>query len=230
MDHKKLNDKGFTLIEMVICFLLLGILLTAAAQVIASSTEVYYYTKSTSHGVQAAQIIATEIRGDLEEAVVKYLSDLDVDLPLGATSYCVYIPDTKDAIYFINNKGESVSYSIVPDLTSGNTSENKILQRKSVKIYNNSFDLLTSAEDSKTRLYDSKYVGMNYKVKSISFSVKYRSRYGHENPTAEDALPTGDCPVIELNLTVYSPQFGDYSCTEYIALYNFYGLNGAGIN
>ena len=44
MKKQKLNNKGFTLIETTVCFILLGILLVAAAQVIASSTEVYYYS------------------------------------------------------------------------------------------------------------------------------------------------------------------------------------------
>ena len=230
MSRKKLNNQGFTLVEMLVCFMLLGILLIAAAQVITSSTEVYYNSKSTSYGVQASQIISTEIRGDLEEAVVKMLQTSDTVVPMEATAYCVYIPEDGNAVYFINNKGESVSYELVPDTTSGSTPGNNVLQRRSVQVYDKFFEPLVSIPDPTVKIYDSKYVGMNYRVKDIQFAVKYRYRYGSENPTAEDILPTGDCPVIELNLTVYSPQYGDYSCTEYIALYNFYGLNGLGIN
>ena len=59
MDSKKMNNKGFTLLEMMICFMLLGLILVAAAQVIASSTEIYYYSKGTSYGIQASQVVAT---------------------------------------------------------------------------------------------------------------------------------------------------------------------------
>ena len=69
MKKHNMDNNGFTLLEMVICFALLGILLVAAAQVISSTTQVYYYSKSVTYGIQASQVVATEVRGDLEDAI-----------------------------------------------------------------------------------------------------------------------------------------------------------------
>lgn len=221
VNKQKLNNKGFTLIETTVCFILLGILLVAAAQVIASSTEVYYYSKSISYGIQASQVVATEIRGDLEEAVIKQLDYVvDNSIPVEASGKCIHIGSDKKSIYFINGNGERVGYSLKPD-GSGNDSE-LILFRDALKIYDDYFDEPVTGGYTDTKKYTSQYIGMGYKVKDISFSVFDKSANIPSDSVGVIA-GAGDFPVIVLNLTVTNPQYGDYICTEYIALYNFYG-------
>lgn len=206
MDQKRLNDKGFTLIEMMVCFVLLGILLVAAAQVIASSTEVYYYSKGTSYGIQASQIVATEIKGDLARAVKKSL--IDQYLPNGVTNNGNgYVIDSSGkSICFINSDGEQVSYSY----------DNGIFKRKSYKVYDDYFDPIATTDSPTITEYNSKYVGMNYTVKDTLFE--------EYDPTPTDTsypLPIGKYKIIKLTLTVDSPQYGDYTCVEYIPLYDY---------
>lgn len=227
MKKQKLNNKGFTLIETTVCFILLSILLVAAAQVITSSTEVYYYSKSISYGVQAAQVIATEIRGDLEDAVIKQLYIGDGTLPTEAIGKCVYISDDKKSICFINGEGEQVMYSLKPDPYS-KTSE-KVLYRDAVQVYDEYFDEIEYGEYKDIIIYTPQYVGMDYKVKDISFTVFDKSANIPTNYNGNEIAGVGDFPVIVMELTVSNPQYGDYNCTEYIPLYNFYGTAAASL-
>lgn len=230
----KQNNKGFTLVELMVCFVLLGILMVAAAQVISSSSQVYYFSKSTSYGIQASQIIATEVRGDLEDAVIMYIDKNAVkrpeDSPMlsGADGCAVYISSAGDAITFINGKGEQICYS----LQKGESLEENVLTRSSVKIYDDFFNQKTySTSDFNEKVFDSKYVGMGYRVKEVKFYMfNNRNKNTYAANLSPTPMPTGDYPVIVLELTVNSPQYGDYTCTEYIPLYNFYGIETDQLN
>ena len=87
-----------TLIELTVCFVILSALLVVATQIIHSTTEIYYDTKTNSFGIQASQIIATEIRGEIEDALPKKL--------LGNSSYYINVVNgsntTGSYIEFIN--------------------------------------------------------------------------------------------------------------------------------
>ncbi len=218
MKIQNIDNKGFTLIETTVCFILLSILLVAASQVIASSSEVYYYTKSTGYGVQVAQIIATEIRGDLEEAIVKKVDNaLDNNLPAEASNYCVYTGDNS-YICFINGDGDQIKYSLVTDAQG-----EYILTRTAIPAYDDYFEKLAPTGHVDTITYTSQYVGMNYKVKSIKFKLFDKIANMPASP-GEPLAGAGNYPVIVMELVVSSPQYGEYICTEYIALYNFYGI------
>ncbi|MBR5177849.1 MAG: prepilin-type N-terminal cleavage/methylation domain-containing protein [Lachnospiraceae bacterium] len=225
MKIKKMNNKGVTLLETIVCFVLLSILLVAAAQVITSSSQIYYFTKATSYGIQASQIISTEIRGELEKAVAKKLSgnvsaNSDSGLPSGSENYCVYFEDGGNSITFINNSGEQIVYRVIQDDASGDLK----LVREAYSAYSDDLmNISSSAGELKERKeYNEQYVGMGYRVKNIKFNKFIKTV--PNGSTETDKLPTGDFPVIVVEITVNSPQYGDYVCTEYIALYNFYGM------
>ncbi|MBQ5933608.1 MAG: type II secretion system protein [Lachnospiraceae bacterium] len=222
MKNLKMDNNGFTLIETTVCFILLGILLVAAAQVIASSSEVYYYSKSLGYGVQAAQAVATEIRGELEDAVVQKLNTTaDSSIPSDANGRCVYISPDKKTICFISSDGKQVCYTLKPDDLTGNSGY--VLTRSAVKIYDDYFELKTGSPEPKdTKIFSPQYVGLNYKVKDIIFTVFDKNSNMPANP-ATQFQGAGDYPVIIMQLTVSHPQYGDYNCTEYIPLYNYYG-------
>lgn len=222
MKKHKMDNNGFTLIETTVCFILLGILLVAAAQVIASSSEVYYYSKSLGYGVQAAQAVATEIRGELEDAVIQRLdASSDSSIPFDANGRCVYISPDKKTICFINGDGEQVCYTLKPDNLTGDSGY--VLTRSAIKIYDDYFELITDSTELKdTKIFSPQYVGMNYKVKDISFTVFDKNANVPAN-LASAFKGAGDYPVIIVQLTVSNSQYGDYKCTEYIPLFNYYG-------
>lgn len=220
-----MDNKGVTLLETIVCFILLSILLVAAAQVITSSSSIYYFTKATSYGIQASQIISTEIRGELEKAVAKNLSQAVSDntesgLPSGLQNYCLYFAENGSYITFINNAGEQIIYKVIEDETTG---EYKLV-RETYSVYLDDLTVLSSSagELKEKKEYNEQYVGMGYRVKNIKFCKFQKSVPA--GSTDSDKLPVGDFPVIVMEVTVNSPQYGDYVCTEYIALYNFYGM------
>ena len=206
---KGLNNKGMTLIEMVISFAILSILLVVATQIIHSSTEVYYYTKTTSHGVQAAQIVSTEIRGDIEDALPVNLNS--------SPSYYIVVGNAKNSIEFTGYDGKQIKYTF-NTVTVG--AEVKLILVK--QVYDNSYGGYRDVQK-----FDSKYIGMGYEVKKIIFE-----KFVPEIPvgaTASDKLPISDYPVIKMTITVCNNQFGEFDAVEYIPIYGFYGLDKYGI-
>lgn len=65
------SDKGTTIVEMLICFLLLSILMVAASQMIASSMKTYSQAKRSIAGREVSDVIADQIEGVLEKAYGK---------------------------------------------------------------------------------------------------------------------------------------------------------------
>lgn len=64
---KKLNNSGMTLVEMIVVFALLGILITAGSQLIASSSQVYYHSSAQNSGLKVSQMIVSEIEYELNQ-------------------------------------------------------------------------------------------------------------------------------------------------------------------
>ena len=210
MTKKSLNNKGMTLIEMVVCFTLLGILMVVAAQIIHSCTEVYYNTKTTGNGTQAAQMMATELRGELEDALPLFVNNSD--------EYYVKIGSQKNSIEFIDGKGNDVKYRLVP------TGDGYMLQKETVAVYDTQrFSLLSSIGSPITLNYDTDYIGLGYTVKDIEFNIYKNSTYNV--PAASNSLPISDCPVLEIVITVGNKKYDDFETREYVALYNFSGLD-----
>lgn len=211
----KLNNSGFTLLETMIGFVLLGIILVAASQVIASSTEVYYQTKSVSYGLQASQAILTEIRGEIEDAqsfsLLKYnnseskfekkYSDKDVYVELSDRSEDYY-----KTIEFIAPNGDQIKFSFSE--SNGNLDFKKIIN----SAYTTRF-LYGLFRQPTEKKYTSLEIGMGYTIKDIRFSLINKSA---------DNLNICNCPVIKIELTIENEKWGEYSAVDYASLYNLY--------
>ncbi len=231
---KKMNNNGFTLVETLLCFVILGIIMVVAAQIIHSSTEVYYYNRSMSYGMQASQIVSTEIRGELEDALPMLLYDTGKKR-YGIDSSNIYININNDQkfIEFINSDGRQIKYQLVEDDSAGTW----ILKKYVLDAYDiNSFNKKISDDSDDTECkysefsegsYDSKHIGMGYEVHDISFEkfVKTPSPTTNwDKNKGTQKLSIGDYPVLVMTIKVGNNQYDEYECKEYIALYNFYGL------
>ena len=62
------TNKGTTLIEMVMCFALMAIFISAAAAIIASVTNLYYQVKGETYGRQVSDIIMQRVVAEVEGA------------------------------------------------------------------------------------------------------------------------------------------------------------------
>ncbi|MBR5420543.1 MAG: prepilin-type N-terminal cleavage/methylation domain-containing protein [Lachnospiraceae bacterium] len=65
------KNTGATIVEMLVCFVLLGILMVAAGQFLASSMRTYTTAKRGIAGREAADVVADHIEGLLESACIK---------------------------------------------------------------------------------------------------------------------------------------------------------------
>ena len=222
MRNKKMDNQGMSLIELTVCFVILSALLVVATQIIHSTAEVYYYTKTNSFGVQASQIVATELRGDIEDSLPKYL--------IGSSTEYIRIDNSSHSIEFIDNKGSQVKYQFVPDPSDN---DGDILKRVESAAYDSErFESISSIEnggspqydESNAKLFNSKYIGMGYVVKDISFTLVPKTDRTDPNGTY---LLTSEYPVLKMTITVGNNQFGEYVCDEYVPLYNMYGIAGA---
>lgn len=68
VNNSKKNNAGFTLIEMVVTFALLGIFMVAAARVISYTVNIYYVARGNSYGYEVSYLLANKVRGQLENA------------------------------------------------------------------------------------------------------------------------------------------------------------------
>ena len=221
MKKNHIDNKGMTLIETTLCFALLGMLLVAASQVIATCTNVYYDTKSTSSGTQTAQAVAMELEGELADAKPLTLAG-------EYSSYCVY-SDGK-SIQFIGRDGNQVVYAI------GASGSEQLLLKKTLKdAYNETYEKSTVYPDG-TKIPDNKYenteftsqyIGLDYSVKEIRFT-----KFVKKIPSTEiiGTLPIEDCPILKMEVKMDSLKYGEYTCTEYVPLYNFYGYTEEQLN
>ena len=210
----KLNNKGFTLLETMICFVLLGIIVVAASQIIQSNTKVYYETKSLSYGLQISQTTLTELRGEIESAVTYALLT-----PNDANGDSAYI-EKYGGKYLALTDGDGSSYSTIEFIgTDGKqrklslNTTNDVLIEDITPVYTRLFSKQTTKQATTQKKYDSAYIGMGYVIKDIKFSIV-------EKKTGE-ALPVSNCPVVKIELTIYSEKWGEYSSTDYAPLYNF---------
>ena len=214
--NTKLNNKGFTLLETMICFVLLGIIVVAASQIIQSNTKVYYETKSLSYGLQISQTTLTEIRGEIENAVTYALLQSN-----DGTGDPVYV-DKYNGEYLALIGGDGTTYSAIEFVGSDGQQRkitldtiNNILIEDITPVYTRLFSKQKQKQATTQKKYDSAYIGMGYIIKDIKFSLVEKKTSGGE------LLPISNCPVIKIQLTVYNEKWGEYSSTDYAPLYNF---------
>ena len=208
---KRINNDGFTLIETLMCFIILGIIMIIASQIIHSSTEVYYYNRTTSYGIQASQIASTELRGDIEDA-------LPLNLIGGHSSYYIYINSSNKSIEFIDEEGKQVKYIL--ETSSGKT----ILKKYSFQAYDKERLLSVATTENYPDVpditFDAKYLGMGYEIKNFEFS-----KFNRNTSSSDEDLGISDCPVLNMKITVCNNQYGEYDCLEYVPIYSLYRLD-----
>lgn len=210
MESMKMDNKGMTLLETTLCFVLLGMLLIAASQVIATCTNVFYDTKSTSDGVQAAQAVATEIKGELADA-------MQLTLVGKNSTYCIY-SDGK-SIQFIGRDGKQKEYDF-----SDEKGEKLLVEKTLEDAYDPYYVKSgtygeTIGNDSYTKKWFTReYIGMEYTVTELKFR---KFNKGGIPANYIEPLPVENCPVVIMEVTVKNPKLSEFTCTEYIPLYNF---------
>ena len=107
------TNKGTTLIEMVMCFALMAIFISAAAAIIASVTNLYYQVKGETYGRQVSDIIMQRVVAEVEGA--KYTNGNNSENPSVSgdkkTIQLYNRSDTKATISVGNNNQLVITYA-----------------------------------------------------------------------------------------------------------------------
>ena len=194
---RKFNNRGMTLIEMVVSFVLIGLFMVAASKVISNTVIVYYEAKGITCGMQVSGILTAKIRGETEGAKQEYLTHTSIDesgkLVENTMPYMICVSSNK--LEFVDKKGSQVSISV-------NAEQYLVVHYEALETEENG-TLVTIPETDWT--FDKKAY-MGYTVKELSFSQP-KGEYGNN--------------IICMNLVLTSEKYGNYSVTEYFECYNF---------
>jgi len=228
---RKLN-KGSTLIEMLVCFALLGIFMSAAAVIISNVTNVYFDVKGQTYGRQVADIVMSKISGEIEGAkiskedeftrpvifrsfedeAVNNLSGTKIDLyDRTDTHIQIYVEDGELKIrYFEINPPKAKPD---PEYDAGHKDE-----------------VIWTFDEA---------VYMGYSIKSLRFvpANKGKADTGTDT-TIEDtaykdkAAGSNEYPgnVVGVYLTLESPQYGEFYFYKYVKMYNINDKDADSVN
>lgn len=191
---KKLNNKGMTLIELIVTFALLGLFMVAAGKVIANTVSIYYQAKSIQTGMQVSTIINSKIAGEIESALTDGMIVISedggkIDLVDNAGSH----------IYITNNKA--------PESENGYM---LIYYYPIVEEGENPAEAVGSNWTFDKKAY------MGYMIKELKFT-----KLADITDTSDKDYDKYPGNIIRMTLTITSEKYGDYTTTTYIECYNF---------
>ena len=111
------NKKGYTLIEIIVTFMLISMFLLAATVITTSCMKVYLKVKSISNGQTVADSLTEKINGELSAAQKN-----TIDLETGAS---LIINDEyesgSNSVTFVNQKGIKVTAGLLEDVAGEET-------------------------------------------------------------------------------------------------------------
>ena len=104
--HKKLNNAGMTLTEMIVTFALLALFMVAATRVISYIIGIYYAASGNSYGLQVSNMISNKIVGQIEGALPA------VDPQVSSDGSGI------DTISFMDETGSKITIGATPQMNA----------------------------------------------------------------------------------------------------------------
>lgn len=200
-----LNNKGTTLVEMIVTFALIAIFLTACAMVISLITNMYYVIKSETYAKQVSDILIEKISSEIEGA--KY-SEWDESLnPIvgdGTTNnsgaYMILYDKTDTKVKLYSEDGYfSIYYYAIDDKVEPSNSRKATIWKYSPEMYN------------------------GYKITDLQFirgnaiggagSSAALTNYGITNASGYNDN------VVLILLTINSPKYGEYKTYRFAKMF-----------
>lgn len=201
--HRK--NHGFTLVEMIVTFMLIGLFMIAASKVIANTVTVYYEAKGTASGMQVSSIIATKIRSEIEgakpEQIIRKVKNADGTVTDRTEDYVMQLSSDST----LGGGNETGGYNKI-EFTDAKGSHVYIgVNTDGYLVVHYFMDAADGTPEDKTDWMFDKKSYMGYTIKELKFRQ-----------------PKGDYAenIIYMNLTLHSPRYGDFTYTEYIQCYN----------
>lgn len=209
------NNQGTTLVEMLVCFVLLAIFLVAAFSIITHISSLYFQVKGETYGKQVSDILMEKIQSEIEGA--KF--DGDVVLIGNGTAEGTESNVTGSNITLYDKTNTRVM--LYTDAFSV-TDSDKVLK---IKYYG-----FTDSEDpDKSRLNDmwafDKKMYNGYKVKEMRF-IKASAINNGENQAYANSFGITDTDgygddTIVVFLTLDSSRYGEYKSYRFVRMYNY---------
>ena len=204
------STEGMTLVEMLVCFMLIGIFMIAAVQVITSTMLIYDKARSQTYGMEVTATLEDKISGKLWPARSQGTGGLVTIYNGAITDYEDGIDSTNPTLSLAEDEilGNAIAFRDATNaqvLIYANTDGEVIIHYGQVTKDEDGTDVTTAPVDWK--FDSSSYMG--YKVSDLTFSLA----------NSEDASYPKN--VIKCEITLTSEDLGSYKATKYITLSNF---------
>lgn len=206
-----MNDKGTTLVEMVVCFALIAIFLTAASSVILLISNMYYEIKGESYAKQVMDIVIGKVSSEIEGAkyndkdfINNLVLDGDASNIKGTRASMYDKTDTKVELR-VNTEGYLEIYYYPIEDEDVNVSRSATVWKYSDKMYNGFY--ITDFEIIKAKnLNDYKNLGSEQEQKLQKYDVTTTGTYGDN--------------VLVVLMTMKSDRYGEYKTCRFVKMYN----------
>ncbi len=197
-----LDNRGFTLVEMITTFALLGIFLVAVTRMISYTVTLYHETQGAALGMQVSDMIATRIQGVIEDSTLIltdwfYLKESEEDREILESNGFDkgFLPGGSDHIML--KDGNEVVLEIYKD-PSGSGNPGYLVIRYN-EIPNDDPDEAYEAHE--WRFDEKAYMG--YQIKDIKFAMaEHMGNYGDN--------------VVYMTMTLVSGKYGEYTSEYYM--------------
>lgn len=167
------NNKGYTLIELIVTFVLIGIFMLSATAVTSAFMRVHLRVTSASKGQTVADTILEKINGEISQAQKEYLPDTETE----KINYSVLIEHgtengdegRKDRIKYINKDGIVVQCGLIEDVASDKTKEKAAggsIDNETIVFHYNAVD-----EDDNVDWYYGSPTYMGMKISRLQFDL-----------------------------------------------------------
>ena len=209
--------------ELIVCFALMGIFMSAAAVVISNVTNIYYDVKGETYARQVSDIVMKRIAGEIEGANVNLEK---------TGSYPVIYRSSKD-ISMNNRSGEKIELYDRTDTLVQIYGEDGLLKIRYLPINPDLDSSDPDHFDETIWTYDEKmYLG--FTVKEIRFvpaqqndiDSMRKTDQGDQYQQTFDEMAGREVDleypvnVIGVYLTLHSPKYGDFYSYRYMRMYN----------
>ena len=200
-----IDDRGTTLVEMIVCFALLAIFISAATVIIVAMTSLYYEVKGELYAKQVSDIVIEKISSEIDGAI--YID--------GDTSNNPRIDDDIN-----NNKGTSISLV-------DKTDTSVMLSVEDERLVIEYMDIVDSEDSSNDRNATTwKFDENVYNGFAVSdFELIRGDGLESEESKIRDygidgSLDDYDDNIILVLITLDSPKYGEYKSYRFVKMYN----------
>ena len=201
--YLKRDNRGTTIVEMIVCFALLAIFMGCAAAMITTITNLYYQVKGEIYAREISNIVMEKISSELDGA--EYFGENSLDNPI-----------------IIDNSSISLYDKTDTELTVGTDEGKLVVTYSDIEVKKNGLrDDAESRYETDWKFDDQVYNGFSISEvkiyqggKAITESIDTKYRLSGLDMTGYDNN------VVLVLLKMNSPRYGDYYYYRLIKMYN----------